>query len=95
MSTVIKSLDIISNKGFCTRTVHIARAELEKIKENITEEEYNQIMEIIRNKPVQLDGFDYRLKEDLIWEQYKLPERQSDYELTSQEALDVIVGGKE
>ena len=43
MSTVIKSLDIISNKGFCTRTVHIARAELEKIKENITEEEYNQI----------------------------------------------------
>ena len=32
MSTVIKSLDIISNKGFCTRTVHIARAELEKIK---------------------------------------------------------------
>ena len=39
----------------------------------ITEEEYNNILETIRNKPQAEEGFDYRLKEDLNWELYELP----------------------
>lgn len=61
MFTTIKSLDIISNKGFCTRTVHIARAELEKIKESITEEEYNQIRYLLAD--VDADNPDVYLPE--------------------------------
>lgn len=40
----------------------------------ITEAEYNTILETIHNKPIPPDGYDYRLKADLTWEQYKLPE---------------------
>ena len=36
----------------------------------ITEEEYNNILNIIRNKPPRTDTTDYRLKEDLTWEPY-------------------------
>ena len=40
---------------------------------NITEEEYNAILSVIRNKPTAPDGFDYKLREDLTWELYELP----------------------
>ena len=40
---------------------------------NITEAEYNAIMEVIANKPIPDDRFDYRLREDLTWELYELP----------------------
>ena len=39
----------------------------------ITEEEYNNILETIRNKPRSEEGCDYKLKEDLTWELYELP----------------------
>ena len=39
---------------------------------NISEIEYNHICEIIQNKPIAEDGFDYRLREDLSWEKYKI-----------------------
>lgn len=38
----------------------------------ITENEYNKILSIIHNRPIVKEGFDYRLKEDLTWEEYKL-----------------------
>lgn len=41
---------------------------------NISEEEYNTILDIIHNKPIAEQGFDYRLLEDLKWELYQLPE---------------------
>lgn len=41
-------------------------------KGNISEIDYNNILEIIKNKPIANDGFDYRLKEDLTWELYEL-----------------------
>ena len=40
---------------------------------NITEEEYNTILAVIRNKPALPDGYDYKLREDLTWELYELP----------------------
>lgn len=40
---------------------------------NITEAEYSTIMEVINNKPVSDDGYDYRLREDLTWELCELP----------------------
>lgn len=39
---------------------------------NITESEYNEICQVVRNKPITENGFDYRLREDLIWEKYEI-----------------------
>jgi hypothetical protein len=40
----------------------------------ITKQEYNKILEVIRNKPIIAEnGYDYKLKEDLTWELYELP----------------------
>jgi hypothetical protein len=41
---------------------------------NITEEEYRKIKTIIENAPTAPSGFGYRLKENLEWELYELPE---------------------
>lgn len=40
---ICKSLDLILQKGFCTRTVERARSELLKIKNHLTDEEYKSI----------------------------------------------------
>ncbi len=37
--SLLKSLDFILNKGFCTRTIHRAWREFEKIKSYLTEED--------------------------------------------------------
>ena len=39
----------------------------------ITKQEYNKIIEVIRNKPIADSGYSYKLKEDLTWELYELP----------------------
>ena len=59
--------------------------------EEITETEYNEILSVIQTKPN--DGYGYRLKTDLTWEQYELP-IEEDPELTEAEALDIILGGE-
>lgn len=43
------------------------------ICEGITEDEYNSLCEIISNQPRAEEGFGYKLRNDLTWEQYKLP----------------------
>ena len=40
---------------------------------NITEEEYNTILSVIRSKPTAPDGCDYKLREDLTWELHEMP----------------------
>lgn len=52
----------------------------------ITEQEYAEILSVIRNKPTPREGFDYRLKTDLTWEEYKLPPIEPE-PLTDEEAL--------
>ena len=59
----------------------------------ITEAEYNEILDLIRNKPIAPDGYDYRLKADLTWELVELPPIPEDDELTAVEALEIITGG--
>lgn len=62
----------------------------------ITVEEYNEIMGIIRTRPEPPQGYDYRLKTDLTWEQYALPdpEPETDGEISDSEALAIILGGE-
>ena len=61
----------------------------------ITEAEYNQIISIIPNRP-QSEGKGYRLKTDLTWEEYELPpvsEPSDDDEISTDEALNILLGG--
>lgn len=60
----------------------------------ISAEEYASLEEIIRTRPEPSAGYDYRLKEDLTWEEYALPEPDPDPEITDDEALDIILGGE-
>lgn len=41
--------------------------------EEITAEEYENILTIIRSRPTAEVGYGYRLKTDLTWELYELP----------------------
>lgn len=36
--------------------------------EEITKEEYDEILDIVRAKPTAFDGYDYKLRKNLIWE---------------------------
>ena len=61
----------------------------------ITEDEYNAIMDVIRNRPA-AEGKGYRLKADLTWEEYDLPpapEPSDDDELSNEEAFNILIGG--
>lgn len=60
----------------------------------ITEAEYNRILEIIRNRPTAPSGYGYRLTAELEWELYELPAAEEDPELSEAEALDIILGGE-
>lgn len=45
-----------------------------KAENETANEEYKRLQEIMKSKPVPIDGYDYRLKTDLTWELFKLPE---------------------
>lgn len=53
---------------------------------NITEAEYQAIKDIIRNKPTAEQGYDYRLREDMTWELYQLPEPEPEADEEATEA---------
>ena len=62
--------------------------------EEITAEEYNEILSILRNRPTAPEGYGYRLTESLEWELYELPaEEETDDEISAEEALEIITGG--
>ena len=61
----------------------------------ITEAEYNAILEIIQSCPA-AEGKGYRLKTDLTWEEYDLPpkpEPSDEDELSDTQALNILLGG--
>lgn len=61
----------------------------------ITESEYTEIRSIIQNRP-KTYGKCYRLKTDLTWEEYDLPpvpEPSDDDEISTDEALNILLGG--
>ena len=55
------------------------------VGEKITESEYNEILSVIHSAPYK-DGYGYRLKTDLTWEEYELPPVEPE-PLTDEEAL--------
>lgn len=60
----------------------------------ITEQEYNEILAIIRNKPKDTPTLIYKLKTDLTWESVEVePEPEPDP--TPEDALDFLFGGDE
>ena len=61
--------------------------------EEITEDEYNNIMSVIQSRP-SADGKGYKLKTDLTWEEYDLPEivESDDDELSDGETLNILLG---
>lgn len=61
--------------------------------EEITQDEYEQILSMIRNRPIPEAGYGYRLKADMTWELVELPPEDEDPELSDTEALDIILGG--
>lgn len=62
------------NDGYIVSIAHNAA------EGNITDAEYARIEDAIRGKPTPPQGFDYRLREDLAWELYELPQSCEDEE---------------
>jgi hypothetical protein len=57
----------------------------------ITEAEYNELLELIRNRPTADAGYDYLLKEDLTWELVEVPVVEpTDEEISGDELLTMI-----
>ena len=52
------------------------------------------ILFIIRNRPIPEAGYDYRLRVDLTWELVEAPAEPVDDEISADEALDIILGGE-
>ena len=61
----------------------------------ITEDEYNTILSVIRGKPPRTETTDYRLREDLTWEAYSIDPPDPDPEIDDVELLDILMGGAE
>jgi hypothetical protein len=59
----------------------------------ITQEEYENILSVIRSRPVPDPGYDYRLRTDLTWELVEAPVVEEE-EISADEALDIILGGE-
>lgn len=60
----------------------------------ITKEEYEDIISVIRSAPTAESGYQYRLKADLTWELVELPPVSEDEEISADEALKIILGGE-
>ena len=64
--------------------------------QDITSEEENDIRLAISTRPKPQSGYSYRLKSDLTWEEYDLPpvpEPSDDDEISTDEALNILLGG--
>ena len=61
----------------------------------ISEQEYNSILDIIHNAPAAPDGFVYKLRADTLeWELVELPPAPEPSEdVDDSEALNIILGG--
>ena len=61
----------------------------------ISKTEYEEIMSVFMTKPTPPEGYDYRLREDLTWEEYQLPIIDpAEEEISDEEALAIILGGE-
>lgn len=66
--------------------------------EEITENEYNSLLDVIQSMPIAPDGYEYKLRADtLAWELHELPPASdpSEDDIDDAEAFDIIFGGAE
>lgn len=66
--------------------------------EEISKDEYDSIMLILRNRPTPPSGYDYALRADTLeWELVELPPMPepelTDEELTDEELVEILLGG--
>lgn len=55
---------------------------------------YQDLLELIRNKPADPDGYQYKLRDtDLQWELVELPP-EPEPDADAQEILDILLGGE-
>lgn len=63
--------------------------------DEITVEEYNELTDIFHNIPIK-EGYGYKLKDDLTWEEYKIePEPDLPTIEEKAEAYDILMGEQE
>lgn len=62
--------------------------------EEISEEYFNKVLNVIKHKPARTATTDFRLKEDLTWEEYEVPP-EPEPEPTADEILDIVLGVSE
>lgn len=64
-------------------------------EEEITQDEYENILSVIRSCPTAEVGYGYKLRTDLTWELVEVPVIPEDeQEITDEEALNIILGGE-
>lgn len=62
--------------------------------EEITQEEYRDILQIILSRPAAPTGYALVLTAALQWDSRPLPPEEDDEELTDAQALEIITGGE-
>lgn len=60
--------------------------------EEITREEYENILAVIQSRPIAERGHSYKLRKDLAWELVEVPVDPESDEISDEEALDIILG---
>ena len=58
--------------------------------EEITAEEYNNIIEVLKTKPTPTETTDYRLTSNLEWESYEVEPVTIDEDLTAEEIAEAL-----
>lgn len=61
------------------------------VQNEITESEYNEIVSVIQNKPSR-EGYDYKLKSDLTWEEYPVTSPEPDEDVSADEIEEALEG---
>lgn len=64
--------------------------------DEITCDEYNELLALIKKAPTSEDGYSHRLTVEKEWERFKLPVNEASVtdELSAEEALEIITGGE-
>ena len=65
---------VFTNDGYIISIMHGAK------ESNISDAEYQAIMDKVNRKPTPPDGYDYRLTVDLEWEMFELPKETDEPE---------------
>lgn len=58
----------------------------------IAEDEYNGILSVIHSKPAATETTDYRLREDLTWEEFPVDPPDPDPEIDDPDLLNILMG---